>query len=216
VNNNTEQQKKILLSQGITNVLGVRKLTTLKGDISLKNTIPIREKNESIYDNESEKLISSISHLLLNTGVFEISIRYNSSTFKSVSVFSPCSPEEHFGKNLLSHNFISSQYPLIPYEIKEKGIFEMNNYIMNSKLMEYITNKAWKEIMKDRQCFSLPNHDLLINTIRNLIKMREIEGYYLRSFCINIVHKSINLSFNCDGSLIISLDEFDNVFNSIV
>jgi len=49
---------------------------------------------------------------------------------------------------------------------------------------------------------------LWLGNVRSLTALRNLEGYYLRSAVINLFNSTISMSFNCDGTQIMSHKKF--------
>ncbi|MBF0256953.1 MAG: hypothetical protein HQL47_10975 [Gammaproteobacteria bacterium] len=46
-------------------------------------------------------------------------------------------------------------------------------------------------------------------TVSRLTDLRRIPNFYIRNFAINITRNAIRMQFNCDGTHIVSVDEFE-------
>jgi hypothetical protein len=196
-------------------LLGVNKLVSLKGDPSHKDTIHIRPKHTSTFDKNCEDISNNVLDLLLKTGVYYVGIDYNSSIFKTLSVFSPFGFEYHDGKNLLDKKYLEEQYPFLNYKVKHLEILDFYKTYNDSNLAKFIPD-FWLQVIEKKTKFSLPNEDLLYNVIHNIRKLRHIEGFYLKSFELNITQNTICLAFNCDGVTIMDLNDFEEFVNSIL
>ena len=62
----------------------------------------------------------------------------------------------------------------------------------------------------------LTNEEDLDFIVENLPKLRSLDGYYLRSVVINLFNSTIAMSFNCDGTQIMSHKKFKEFINEYI
>jgi len=76
----------------------------------------------------------------------------------------------------------------------------------------------WKKDLKRRnsQMSELTNPHILSEILATLPKLRDIEGYYLRTANISLFNSSIALSFNCDGTQIMAHSSFNDFINEYI
>jgi len=199
--------KKELAQRGLVTVLGVPELVNRKGDSSLRETLYIREKDYSQFDEFKEELISTIYHLLINTGVYEVSVSFGESIIETKSFFGSYCYEVHEAEDILDNNFLLEQYPIISYKEKEIAMSENIDFTINSSYSQNNVNENWQKIMQKMANFSFVSKELIHNAVKNIIKMREDDVLYLKRFKINIANNSVILILNCGGILKISLKE---------
>jgi hypothetical protein len=68
----------------------------------------------------------------------------------------------------------------------------------------------WQQSLHERNqsMQKLTNINDLRFILKNISKLRHLEGYYLRSVTINLFNSTVSMSFNCDGTQIMSHKKF--------
>ena len=161
--------KKELAQRGLVTVLGVPELVNRKGDSSLRETLYIREKDYSQFDEFKEELISTIYHLLINTGVYEVSVSFGESIIETKSFFGSYCYEVHEAEDILDNNFLLEQYPIISYKEKEIAMSENIDFTINSSYSQNNVNENWQKIMQKMANFSFVSKELIHNAVKNII-----------------------------------------------
>jgi len=73
-----------------------------------------------------------------------------------------------------------------------------------------LLSKEWQTSLLERNqgMEKLTNVDDLRFIMENLPKLRDLEGYYLRTITINLFNSTVSMAFNCDGTQIMSHAKF--------
>ena len=197
--------KKALIGYGFS----PKFMCSIKGDKSLRESVYNRPRVVNFVDENIEKLSKIITHLLLNTGVHRISIGFNNGEIKSFSVFDPLNMEIHTASNILDEEYIAINFPQLSLDKKDKFIKRLYNYLTTDEVFTDLPN-FWQNDFKNRnnQMQELTNTQTLNDILTTLPKLRNIEGYYLRTATISLFNSSIALSFNCDGTQIMAHSSF--------
>lgn len=209
--------KKLLKDALVSLLVEPGRVVSLKGDVSLKETIEIRQKNRGIFDDNLQRLQENVTRLLRDTGVYYLNVEFNRGVVKTSSVFDRFSYEIHSGEDFLDNEYLENSFPEIPYEIKEKYAKGVLEVVFDSDIMEEYVPEDWKKLISFRnKSISFPDIDTIYILVGLLNKLREIEKLFIRSYCINIVQGIIELQFNCDGSTIVNIDEFQRFVDSLI
>jgi hypothetical protein len=68
---------------------------SIKGDPSLRETVPLRPRQQSRLDQIAGEVLQACAALLRDTGVYAIYIGFNSSEVRTESIFNPFAYEVH-------------------------------------------------------------------------------------------------------------------------
>ena len=87
----------------------------------------------------------------------------------------------------------------------------------NDKAFNFLSEE-WQNAFHPRNQFmkQLTNEEELDFIVENLPKLRSLDGYYLRSAVINLFNSTIAMSFNCDGTQIMSHKKFKEFINEYI
>ena len=180
----------------------------IKGDPSLRETSLERKKYESPVDKAMDKLIINLEDLLVNRSTYRIFIGFNSGEVRTSSIFDPLRQEIHEAEKLADNDYIERHFPMVKYEDKIQAMRDIYGVIFRSKLFETVP-EYWKRIFSKRHASWEPMTLDEIRLIMSSIKtMRDLPDYYLRNITICIVQDMIRMQFNCDGTQIISAENY--------
>lgn len=180
----------------------------IKGDPSLRETTLQRKRYESPVDKIMVPLFGNIEDLVMNRGIYRIFIGFNSGEIRTNSIFDPLRQEIHAAEKLADPAYVDRHFPKISYEDKIQAMREIYESIKNSSLFNKIPG-YWKNIFIKRHTSWEPMTREEITTIMSsLITMRELPDFYLRNITICIIQDMIRMQFNCDGTQIISAENY--------
>jgi len=180
----------------------------IKGDPSLRETTLQRKRYESPVDKIMVPLFENIEDLVMNRGIYRIFIGFNSGEIRTNSIFDPLRQEIHAAEKLSDPAYVDRHFPKISYEDKIQAMREIYESIKNSSLFNKIPG-YWKNIFIKRHTSWEPMTREEITTIMSsLITMRELPDFYLRNITICIIQDMIRMQFNCDGTQIISAENY--------
>jgi hypothetical protein len=186
-------------------------ITSIKGDKSLRESVYNRPRVVNFVDKHIEQLSKVCEFLLLNTGIHRLSIGFNNGEIKTFSVFDPLNMEIHSVENILDDEYIAVNFPKLNLEQKDAFIKRMYRYLVADEMFEHLP-EFWKTDIQQRNAKmqELTNIQNLHYILQTLPKLRDIEGYYLRTAAISLFNSSIAMSFNCDGTQIMAHSSFND------
>ena len=184
---------------------------SLKGDQSLRDTVYRRDKVHNFVDKNIQPLTKIFKTLLLETGVHRLSIGFNNGEIKTFSIFDPLNMEVHTAQNILDKTYLKENFPKVPIIEKDAFIKRLYKNLVQDEIFKNLPNQ-WQEGLFERntQMKKLTNIKQLNNLLEMLPKLRELEGYYLRTASISLFNSTISLSFNCDGTQIMAHNAFED------
>jgi hypothetical protein len=95
---------------------------SIKGDPSLRETVPLRPRQQSRLDHIAGEVLQACAALLRDTGVYAIYIGFNSSEVRTESVFNPFAYEVHDAEDLVKPGYTARHFVTVPYEEKIRTI----------------------------------------------------------------------------------------------
>ncbi len=182
---------------------------SIKGDKSLRESVYNRERAFNIVDDHLDELVDVWLFLLLKTGAYRLVIGLNNAEVRVASVFDPFNTEVHLADDLLKPDYVDFRFNKI--SLDEKGTLIKRIYLMLEKDKTFVLlSKDWQQSLLDRnqKMQQLTYEDDLHFILQNIPKLRHLEGYYLRSITINLFNSTVSMSFNCDGTQIMSHKKF--------
>ncbi|WP_428086843.1 hypothetical protein [Candidatus Thioglobus sp.] len=202
---NFQNKKNALVGYGFDENL----MRSLKGDPSLKESVYNRERTQSIVDDNIDELMDVVLSLLLFTGIFRIVIGLNNGEIKTSSVFDPFNVEIHLAEDLLVKEYVSSHFGMIDLDEKEALIKRYYQMLENDPAFNYLSDEWQKTAhQRNKNMKRLADEEELRYIVEHIPALRNLDGYYLRSAVINLFNSTISMSFNCDGTQIMSHKKF--------
>lgn len=203
--------EELVLRESIVSATGLNQNSLhigIKGDPSLRETSLLRKRYESPVDKIMQPLFTNIEDLMINRGIYRIFIGFNSGEIRTNSVFDPLRQEIHAAEKMADPAYLDRQFPKITYADKIQAMREIYESIKSSSLFDKIPG-YWKNIFIKRHASWEPMMLEEISTIMSSLKtMRELPDFYLRNITICIVQDLIRMQFNCDGTQIISAENY--------
>jgi len=202
--NTGDNKKSALVGYGFDDNL----MRSVKGDESLKDSVYNRERTHNIVDKNIDELMEVILFLLLSTGIYRIVIG---------SVFDPFNVEIHLAEDLLVADYVFDHFGMISLEEKEALIKRYYLMLEHDQAFEYLSEE-WQEAFHDRNqsMKQLTDENELRYIVEHIPALRNLDGYYLRSAVINLFNSTISMSFNCDGTQIMSHKKFREFIDEYV
>ncbi|CAB5500201.1 hypothetical protein [uncultured Gammaproteobacteria bacterium] len=182
---------------------------SIKGDKSLRESVYNRERAFNSVDENLEQLSQVWLDLLLDTGVYRLVIGLNNAEVRVSSVFDPFNTEVHLADDLLNSDYVDFHFNKIPLKKKSQLIKRIYKMLENDEVFGMLSLQ-WQQSLHERNqsMQKLTNINDLRFILKNLSKLRHLEGYYLRSVTINLFNSTVSMSFNCDGTQIMSHKKF--------
>ncbi|SFV86802.1 hypothetical protein MNB_SUP05-SYMBIONT-4-199 [hydrothermal vent metagenome] len=182
---------------------------SIKGDKSLRESVYNRERTLNSVDENMERLSKVWLYLLMETGAYRLVIGLNNAEVRISSVFDPFNTEVHLAGDLLNQEYMDFNFNKIP--LKEKSRLIKRFYkVMEEDTVFKLLSPEWQKSLLERnkKMEKLTNIDDLRFIMENLPKLRDLEGYYLRTVTINLFNSTVSMAFNCDGTQIMSHKKF--------
>ena len=182
---------------------------SIKGDPSLRETALFRERYESFVDRVLPRLTPSLEELLLRRSVYQVFIGFNSGEVRTASLLNPFLDEIHQVSKLLDRAYLDRHFPVIDYSRKAEIIGQIFRSVGDSDWFQDLApplQKIWDGYYAHWQ--PVPSEEIA-KTIASLPTLRNIENFYLRNVTISVVRAAIHMQFNCDGTHIVSPDDYE-------
>jgi len=203
--------EELVLRESIVSATGLNEGSLqigIKGDPSLRETSLDRKRYESPVDKVMVPLMENLEEMMLNRSCYRIFIGFNSGEVRTNSIFDPLRVEIHASEKLADKSYIDRHFPRISYEEKIQAMRDIYSAIKNSELFNVVPG-YWKSIFNKRHQTWEPMTRNEIHTIMSSIKtMRDLPDFYLRNITICIVQDLVRMQFNCDGTQIISAENY--------
>jgi len=203
--------EELVLRESIVSATGLNEGSLqigIKGDPSLRETSLERKRYESPVDKVIEPLMENLEELMLNRSCYRVFIGFNSGEIRTQSIFDPLRQEIHSSEKLADKAYLDRHFPKISFEDKIQAMRDIYDAIRGSKLFEAVPG-YWKSIFNKRHQTWDPMTKDEIHTIMSSIKtMRDLPDFYLRNITICIVQDLVRMQFNCDGTQIISAENY--------
>lgn len=182
---------------------------SIKGDKSLRESAYNRKRAFNSVDENINKLSQVWLYLLLETGAYRLMIGFNNTEVQLSSVFDPFNTEVHLADDLLNSEYVKFHFNKITLKEKSSLIRRIYAMLENDNTFSLLSPEVRRSLCKrNKSMQKLTNIDDLHFIIENLPKLRNLEGYYLRSVTINLFNSTVSMSFNCDGTQIMSHQKF--------
>jgi hypothetical protein len=209
--NHVRQAHHDILHEAIVGAFGLppgQLQVSIKGDPSLRETVPIRQRYQSRMDEIAEDVLTVCDWLLRRTGVYAIYVGFNSSEVRTESVFNPCGYEIHDAESLVEEGYIERHFVRVPFIVKMQAVRALRDMVQCGPMREYLP-EHWQQLMdRQREEWEPLEKDEITAVVRSLITMRRIESYYLRNAAISVSQRLVRASFNCDGTYIVDASYF--------
>lgn len=203
--------EELVLRESIVSATGLDKGSVqigIKGDPSLRETSLERKKYASPVDHVMGPLVDNLQDLLLNRGIYRIFIGFNSGEIRTNSIFDPLRQEIHAAEKIADKAYVERHFPAIAYADKLQGMRDIYAGIKNSNLFEKVPG-YWKNIfVKRHESWDPMAQEEIRTIISSLRTLRDLPDFYLRNITICIVQNLIRMQFNCDGTQIISAENY--------
>jgi len=206
-----QHNEELILRESLCDAMGIRGenlYVSIKGDPSLRETALFRERYQSPIDKVLKELQPKLKDLILNRSVFHLVINFNSGEIRMRTVFDPFREMVHTADKLIDPAYLDRHFMETPYEEKLALIKGVCKFISESQLYSQLPDQ-WKNIFaKSRQRWRPLAKEEVESVMSRLVELRSVPEFYLRNIGINLVQDAIRLQFNCDGTHIISTEEY--------
>jgi len=203
--------EELVLRESIVSATGLNEGSLqigIKGDPSLRETTLNRKRYESPVDRVMVPLMKNLEELMLNRSCYRIFIGFNSGEVRTNSIFDPLREEIHASEKLADKLYLDRHFPEISFDEKIQAMRDIYSAIKASEIFKKVPS-YWKSIFNKRHQTWEPMTRDEIHTIMSSIKtMRDLPDFYLRNITICIVQDLVRMQFNCDGTQIISAENY--------
>ena len=207
----TQHNEELILRESLCDAMGIRGenlYVSIKGDPSLRETALFRERYQSPIDKILKELQPKLSDLLLNRCVFSLVINFNSGEIRVRTVFDPFRERVHTADRMNDQAYLDRHFMETSFEEKLELIRSTYQFISESRLHSRLP-EHWKSIsVKSRQRWLPLAREEVESVMSRLVELRSVPDFYLRNIGINLVQDAIRLQFNCDGTHIVSTEDY--------
>jgi CRP-like cAMP-binding protein len=206
-----KRNEELVLKESILDSSGLNEdhlHLSIKGDPSMRETVFNRERYESIVDKILPELIPRIESMLLERNVFRINLNFNSGEIEIYTIFNPFTPETHAANRLTSSSYLDRHFPLIAYDVKAQIIKKVHMALAEAPYLTELPSH-WQHLFLDplKTWEPVPAKKIQ-HALSQLTTLRSLENYYLRNFGISTILDVIRMQFNCDGTHIVSNEDY--------
>ena len=194
---------------------GDKNFISIKGDPSLRETVPMRPRQESRLDKRAKDVLEACEWMLKKSGCYSVYIGFNSNEVRTESVFNPFSYEIHDADALLKEGYLQRHFVKLPYRKKMQAIQKVRQVTQNGALRKYLP-QDWRKIIDQKRVEWQPVDKKTIPDIMQAFsKLREIDGFYLRHAALSLSQNIVRASFNCDGTYVVKPEYFSRFVEDI-
>ncbi len=206
-----KRNEELILKETLVDSTGIDSQhlhVSIKGDPSLRESAFSRERYQSVVDKILPQLQSSLEELLLQRSAYKVIIAFNSGELRISHVFDPFCEEIHTAVKMLDPAYVDRHFPRMLYSEKTRliqGIYHYINVDEHFDQLPAIAQNIYRRSLTTWQ--PVPVEDI-VKVIGNLEALRNIQNFYLRNISISMIRNTIRMQFNCDGTHIVSTDDY--------
>lgn len=182
----------------------------IAGDPSMRETAFERERYESRVDKVLSELVEKLQELLLDRSVSELYIQFNSSEIGLTTILDPFNYEIHPVEKLIDSAYLDRHFPKMEFTQKAEIIRKMYAAIGQDLPNLDIPDHLKKSYRKYYEEWHPLAQEEITHVLGTLVALRKIQNFYLRNFGISITRDTIRMQFNCDGTHIVSAQEYQD------
>ena len=209
--NPDNELEELVLKESILSVAGLNASSLqigIRGDPSMRETTGERKRYHSSVDQCLDGLLPNFEELLLNRSTYQLFVGFNNGEIRTNSVFDPMSQEIHDAEKMADHAYIVRQFPEISYGRKIGLIRDIYTHLRSHDVSESMPI-YWRNILQKRsERWEPMEREEVITVVRTLKALREMPYYFIRNITINIVQSIVRIQFNCDGTQIVSAENY--------
>ena len=206
-----KRNEELILRENLVDITGIKAKhlhVGIRGDPSLRETVFTRERYESIVDKVLPLLEPRLVDLLTNRCVYQISMAFNSGEIRTSSIFDPFSEEVHPAGKLVDEAYADRHFAKVTYEEKALMIKHLYKVVSDAPVFERLPAPMRNIFGSYYRNWEPVTPSDISNTIAKLSSLRSIPNYYLRHLTISTVQDAIRMQFNCDGTHIVSAEDY--------
>ncbi len=213
------RNEELLLKENLVDITGLTDNhlhVSIKGDPSLRETTFTRERYESVVDKVLPILQPRLEDLLLNRCVYQVYVGFNNGEIRTSSIFDPFNEEVHQANKVVDEGYVDRHFAQVSYEEKALMLRRLYEAIAGDPIFGRLPDyykKIFSRYYENWKPISPPD---VVNVISRLTSLRSIPNYYLRTFTISMVQDAIRMQFNCDGTHIVSAEDYRHLLDEII
>lgn len=209
--------EELVLKESIVSAAGLNSSHLqigIRGDPSLRETTYDRKRYDSPADDVIDALQHNLLDLMLNRSTYRIYVGLNSGEIRTHSVFDPLRQEIHTAEKMADSEYIKRQFPAVSYDDKIQQMRELYSALRGGEIYKKLPD-YWQNILNKRSANWQPmKADELEPIISTFKALRDMQQYYLRNVTLCIVQSLVSMQFNCDGTQIISAENYTRFLES--
>ncbi len=205
------RNEELLLKENLVDITGINAKHLhigITGDPSLRETVFTRERYESVVDRVLPLLEPRLVDLLTDRCVYQISVAFNSGEIRTSSVFDPFCDEVHQANKLVDEAYIDRHFATVLYEDKASMIRHLYRAVADAPVFGGLPAHFRKIFAGYYENWKPVAPEDIVNTISRLSSLRSLPNYYLRNLTISMMQDAIRMQFNCDGTHIVSAEDY--------
>lgn len=208
---NDDNFEELVLKESIVGAAGLNSSHLqigIRGDPSLRETTFDRKRYSSPADDVIDALQDNLLDLMLNRSTYRIYVGFNSGEIRTHSVFDPLRQEIHTADKMANVEYIKRQFPPVSYDDKIQQMRELYAALRGGEIYKKLPD-YWQSILNKRSANWKPMQADEVEPIITTFKtLRDMQQYYLRNVTLCIVQSLVSMQFNCDGTQIISAENY--------
>lgn len=180
----------------------------IKGDPSLRESAFTRDRYESVVDQYLPLLRPQLYDLLLNRCAYEVAIHFNSGELHIRTVFDPFNIEVHPASKLVNKGYIERHFQPMGYEEKTELVRRIYEFMANDPSFNRLPDPINKGLRKSYSNWQPVSPVEITRVLSKLPLLRKIQNFYIRNFTISTIRDAMRMQFNCDGTHIVSAENY--------
>lgn len=205
------RNEELILRENVVDVTGIsgRHLHIgIKGDPSLRESAFTRERYQSVVDQQLPQLIPRLKEMLIERSVHQVYVALNSGEVRTLSVFDPFTEEVHPALKLVDRGYLDRHFPVIAYDTKNDMIRGLFSWLRQQPAFSGLPPQIRKLYGEAYTNWTPVPQETITGALDHLSALRDIPDFYLRHFTLSTIRDAIRLQFNCDGTHIVSADDY--------
>lgn len=182
---------------------------SIKGDPSLRETAFTRERYQNVVDHVLPVLLPCLEDLLTNRCVYQLIVHLNSGEIHTASVFNPFCEEIHPANKVADEAYLERHFPLLRYADKIEFIERLHCAIAEDQRFAALPEQYRRICAAFYDNWEALTPDEIRMALSRLSMLRNIPDFYLRNFTLSCMRDAIRLQFNCDGTHIVSAEDYE-------
>jgi len=181
---------------------------SIKGDPSLRESTFTRERYESIVDRVLPQLVPRLEDLLLNRCVYRAYIGFNNGEIRTTSIFDPFREEVHPADRMIDEGYVDRHFPCVVYENKAAIVRRLYSSIAGDPAFVGLPEHFLRRLSGQQAAWAPVAPAEIASTLARLGALRNLQNFYLRNLTISMAQDAIRMQFNCDGTHIVSAEDY--------